>query len=170
MILNNYWNYKAAIESTPLTYNGNRQTSCGLYDLSGTSKDVATGAVNMSSALMNNYSLKTSLGILLGSGDTEPSGTDYCLANNITTSFSSLSASISTSGDGNAQRTVVTISGIWSGGSATTLREIGIKKNILVSTYDSSTADILFIRHMLDQPIDLAPGQSLSVTFEWVEA
>lgn len=136
-------------------FNGN---SCTIMSYSGTT------------ALGMNYSLHKNLIPKLGTGNTPVTAEDYCLSNNVTSSFSNLTAvlsevvSVDTDGIPNA-KIVMSISGVNTSGSSVTIKEVGLSKNMdLLGAHE-----ILFVRHILDTPITVAAGDSFTLPLQWIE-
>lgn len=109
------------------------------------------------------------LGIAIGTGTTEVLPQNWKLAQDIT---SSLNPNITTNvgSDDRGIRVVSTISGTNTLSSSVTITEVGVYKNIYSDCYNAvKNEKCLFVRHLLDEPITLASGESYSFTFEWVQ-
>lgn len=174
MILNNYWNWKSYIEKHQMGNSGATTASIGLIDTSGSAATLWDGAANngyMSThlGLLYNWAIKRDLSAQVGSGDTAVQASDYALATNITSSFSNVTATSSTSADGNKEKTIITISGANSSGSTKTIKEVGITAAVYTSSAQN-TATIMLLRHVLDDPIEVANGQTFTVTITWEES
>ena len=174
MILNNYWNWKSFIEKNPMGNGGNANQDIGLLDLSGNHANFCYSSANngyMSThmGLIYNWAIKRSLSARIGSGDTAVQASDYALATDITSNFSNVSVTSSTSADGNSEKTITTISGTNTSGSSKTIKEVGIT-GIVYWNPNSDEQTILLVRQILNDPIEVANGQTFTVTITWEEA
>jgi hypothetical protein len=174
MILNNYWNWKSYIEKNPMGNSGNTSTNIGLINTSGTSAQFGNGSANngyMSThiGLLYNWAIKRALSAVVGSSDTAVQATDYNLGNDITSSFSNVSVTTSTTADGNSEKTIVTVSGANSTGSAIIIKEMGITAFAYSTQGTGSGNTVLLIRHVLDTPLTVANGQTFTLTLTWTE-
>lgn len=166
MILNNYYAYKGTIDKTEISGNP-FPSSTGAYDTSGEALEAWLGLAQ-NGAL--NMALRLNLGVIVGTGNVEVQATDYCLSNDITASLSSFNATINSGADGGANRTTIVITGLNNTGASVTLTEIGVYKTVLQSNSGTQSKNVLFIRHMLNEPKIVANGEGFSLTFEWVES
>ena len=121
-----------------------------------------------------NYTLHKNLLPRLGTGDTEVNAEDYCLANDVTSSFSNLTATrsevVSTDTDGIPNAKIVfAIAGVNSSADSITIKEIGLYKVITFYASGNSNQNILFVRHVLDTPITVAAGDSFTLPLQWIE-
>ena len=110
----------------------------------------------------------------MGTGNTEVDADDYCLANDVSSSFSNLTASynevVSNDTDGIPNAKIVfSIAGVNSSADSITIKEIGLCKNIIFYTAGNSQQNVLFVRHILDTPITVAAGDSFTLPLQWIE-
>lgn len=186
MILNNYWNF--IIGATNQSYyvtQGTESvtTSFGCKNTSGMDLAVAVGGYGVSSneelgnAFLDQIREHSLLDAIVGSGDTDPTPTDYDLDTDITSSITNYAASANISADANGLHTVITVSGQNNTGSSITIAEIGVIKWVHSVIYHRSDEPMpdpdnkcLFVRHVLDSPKTVPNGEGFNLTFEWTEA
>ena len=126
------------------------------------------------SVVADNYTLHQNLLPRLGTGNTEVNADNYCLANDVTSSFSNLTATynevVSTDTDGIPNAKIVfAIAGVNSSADSITIKEIGLYKKITFYVSGNSKQNILFMRHVLDTPITVAAGDSFTLSLQWIE-
>ena len=176
MILNNYWNLMAGMAGITPSFDRTTNQRIGVFDMSGSEIDVTVGwPTNFAGVLptmCQNWNPRANLSAVFGSGTTEPSPTDYCLAGDWTASFSNVDVTVNTSADGASISTVVTISARNTSGRTITITEVGITKAI--ESASSGTEPVqtnsLMVRHLLDTPKTVADNESFTLTLEWLES
>lgn len=178
MILTNYRLWRA-ITTTTLLKSGNQTPNPNEIDLSGmraygnsaSRYKMPISTYYGGQGTFENWSLNLNLSSHIGNGTTEPTDTDYVLSSDKTTQFSNISRSFNAMADGNSFKLVHTITGTNASNNTITISEIGITKNIYVTGYPSNVfVEFLFVRSLLNEPIDVQPGRGVSITVEWVEA
>lgn len=163
MILANYWKYLNAI-TTITPWDGSVDTDIGMKTLTNAvayidlGSDETRGSVNRDIENIN---------VRLGTRNDEPSETDYCLMDDITSEFTINNVSISAGTDSGIQRTI-SISATRTASGGVELKEVGIAKNL--KTYDHGDLTTLFSRTILDNPIEVHQGESILINIEWVES
>lgn len=163
MILANFWKYLNAI-TTITPWDGSGDTDIGMKTLANgiayidLGSDSGRGSINRD---IENISVR------LGTGNNEPSETDYALQNDITSEFTINNVSISAGTDSGIQRTI-SISATRTASGGVELKEVGIVKNL--KTYDHGDLTTLFSRTILDNPISVHQGESILINIEWVES
>lgn len=180
MILTNYWNFAAYMGTHNMTFDSNTSVDVGVKDLTGTAIAAVWVDVNFSAqykqfavATAKNYSLRSELSALVGSGTTAAQIDDYALADDITESISNLAVSSNTGADEEGLKTTITVTGTNLTGADITISEIGIAKPIYY--FDQQWSEVksklsLFAREVLKNPVSVPDGQGFSITFEWLEA
>lgn len=170
MILSNYAILKSYTSRKPLDSTYNIQEDIGLKDITGSTAE-CYGFASSSRFNCDNWSLKTSLSMRVGVGDTEPEFTDYALGSDITSSIANTVITTTTTADGPKVKTVITMSGRNSSSSAITITEVGITKNIVVAYLNYwAKKEVLMVKELLEEPIEVPGNGSFSLTFSWEEA
>ena len=178
MILNNYWTFKAYVESHYYKQMGGPEDrvgeSIGLKSLDGLDARLWIGSgVNYSDFLSTELATKTwspkvELSVILGSGTTAPTPEDYNIEQSIMSAISNFNSSINVTSSNGQEKTVITVSGTNTSNDAITISEIGIVKPIRPDNINDPR-NVLFIRHLLDEPKSVASGEGFALTFEWTE-
>ena len=177
MVLNNYWNLMAGMSGITPNFDRAINQEMGVVDTGNGSQISVTVGWNASFPLVlptmcQNWNPRANLSAVFGSGTTEPSASDYCLAYDRTADFSNVNVTVNTSADGASISTVVTISGTNTSGSAITITEVGITKAIESAWggTDPVLTDSLMVRHLLDTPKTVEDNESFTLTLEWLES
>lgn len=170
MILDNYWNYKAAV-SDKFYYAGSNvliQNAC--VDLEGNAVEIRWASAGEANYFGKNFSDRVLLEARIGTGDTEPTAADYSLDTDVTSSFT-MSLTQSLSYEDGLYKTIIFISATNNSANDITVKEIGVCKAILPkdSSGDLYPYDprILFVRHILDEAVTVPSHGSRTFTFEW---
>ena len=177
MLTNNYWNLIAGMSNMTFVWSNDLDAmeDIGLTDTDGNTLLInphTTNDYGSSADIVANWCSRSKISAIIGSGDTAPDATDYCLESDITSSFSNYSVSTVTSGDGTRVSTVMIISGTNGTSSALTIHEIGVVKEITTTTnnnYNHIKKNMLIVRHVLSSPRTVQPGESFIQPYEWVE-
>ena len=168
MILNNYWKYLNAI-LTISPWAGSNDTNIGMTDLGGGEAWIDLGTDENRGSVNRNFNNGS---VVVGSGDTEPAASDYCMANDCTSSISNLNYTINSSGTAGLQRTI-TISGTNNTSGSITIKEAGYVKNLRTYNNHGSEESIynaaLMCRVLLDTPIIVNAGDSFLINITWDE-
>lgn len=181
MIVNNYYKAAAYFSSHHLNSNASAygwdQINLGMVDTSGTAVgNLPIDCQNNSSYVeyvARNYSIKDDITIVVGQGDTEPTLNDYALEDDETANFTNYTVALSTSSNGGSISTVATVTGINNTGASITIREVGVVKKFYYGTTsiaDTTYKNVLLLRHVLDEPKEIANGEGFSLTLEWAES
>lgn len=109
---------------------------------------------------------RENLSVYLGTGDTPPELTDYCLENDVSSSLN-LSCAVNTGAENGAIRTVLTVSGTNGTGSEITLKEFAIIKAMHTNQSPSTTVPYMIARELLNTPKVVGVGEPFTLTFEW---
>ena len=171
MILNNYFYVKRKLSYTTYSDTSTRYEDVTAID--GQSHSVPTqGNTSQSGSLHQkingNRALRDKLSVRVGTGDTDPTKNDYCLATDVTSSFSNTSTTVNIQQvTGDKLLTRLTFNGTNSSGSNITIKEVGIIKNYYVNS--SSTIDVLFTREVLAEPMVVTNGGGIVITVDWYE-
>lgn len=112
--------------------------------------------------------MRSALGVVVGTGSTEPSIDDHALGSDVTSSFINLVCSYTTGADNASVKTVITLSGTNNTGSPITITEYGITKG--VPSGNTVTTPVLFIHELLPEPVVVKPGHQFTLPIEWVES
>lgn len=175
MILSNYHKYLTAIQDSTNSISENTVRYPGIKNTSGTAFGVTTGSQYFSSRVdeMNvNLITRKNTFVRVGTGDTAVTADDYNLDNDVTTSLSSVTNSQTISTDENGKLVITYIfSGVNNSGNALTIKEVGIyKSGIWGATNDTGNKNsCFFARKLLDTPIEVPNGTTLTLTFQWEE-
>ena len=163
MILNNYWNWIKNIQQHANGSSGQYET---FRNITGGYNTVNFGGTN--SYYVSNYSLANDAFARFGSSTTEPSASDYCLADDITANITNSSLSYAFECNNNIKRTLL-ISGHNSGANEITIRQVGIGKQLSYGGSDTK-ASFLFAVCVLSTPLTVPSGSDFAITLEWVES
>lgn len=175
MILKNYHAYKKTIDEitsvafTVREFTGTKRMSDGA---------VLTGCVYSG----NGTALKTldmaygvHMNFLLGTGEIAVTPDDWKLEEDVTSSFTNrtfncTSNLITDSNGRSALEKIYTLTGLNSGESTLTIKEVGIYKYISANSSsdaippsDIESQRVLFIRHVLDTPLTISPNNTIKV-------
>lgn len=164
MILNNFWLWQKNIQEH--AGDGSLSRQSGFNDTSGTGRDVNFGALN--NYVVNNYSLTKDAIATFGESTTEPSATDYSLANDITSDIGSVSITYAFESSGNVKRTIM-ISGTNTDTEAHTIRQVGIGKKMSAGGSDTKY-DFLFAVCVLSNALTVPANSDFVITLEWTES
>lgn len=169
MKLNNYMILKNYV-STHYADTSSTTPDIGLKNMSGASIPFCTGIYNSGTTFTAlNYGLRCNISALVGSDDTEPVSTDYCLGNNITQSFSNYGVTVSESYTDDKLSTIITITGVNNTNSSLTIAEFGVTKIIYTRWGEYSNDTAMLIREVLDSPIVVPSGKGFQIIYEWAE-
>lgn len=175
MILNNYYKYLAAVGDTSNSINTDIIRYPGIKNVAGSTFGITVGSNYFSSRVnqMNiNLNVRKNTFVRVGTGTTEVTKEDYNLANDVTTSFSSIQNTQTISTDENGKLVITYIfSGVNNSGNSITIIEAGIyKSSIWGATNETGlTNNAFFARKVLDEPITVPNGTTLTLTFQWEE-
>ncbi len=181
MVLNNYWSLLAGISNNSFSLG----SSAARYNIAycrhmGTGDLVGINEVNMVNqpdskplAYQNTaYAPLARLKSFVGSGTTRPQSDDYCLQNDITSSFSNYTFTYQTLCEDNSCKVYCIITGTNNTGGTLTVSEVGIGKQIsycIDSDPDNKDVGIfLYVREVLDRPISVPSGLGFELVLEWV--
>lgn len=178
MILNNYWNYKTYMDKTGTSWYTGTGFVPGLYNMSGQTEQIVLGpnqrgTIDNFYPVVENRATRMKLVGYVGSSATTPTGTDYALSTDITSSFSNVQLTTSVSSDGDLERTTFVLTGDNATGSAITIREIGIAKLMHIAfPYEGEEylSPFLMIHHVLQDPEVIPAGEGFTIPYEWIES
>ena len=170
MILKNYWNIMNDIMTkaspTANILGTAKRLSDGFdvqYQVGGNNSAYAQGYV------IQNANMKGDISFRVGTGTTEPTIDDYGLANDVTSSFTGMTVSVSSVVSEGA-KVVYLASGTNNTGSDITIKEVGIAKDVKKGESGSPTVStVLLTRDVLASPITVEAGQGFAFTYEWNE-
>jgi len=169
MILTNYRNWQAYISYVPFALE-NQTHEIGVKDLDGASAPLyKTGGTSNTS--FENYSLMQGLSARLGTGTTEPTASDVCLEEDITSSITNLNVTTNVQSSGSVISAVITITGQNLTSSEIVITELGIVRS-MITGYGGGLIrkTVMLIRELLEQPLTVPSGEGFSLTFSWEEA
>lgn len=178
MILNNYYNAAANLANITPIFSDSRTSNIGVMQATNPPAPLlvttgwSSGFPSVLPTMVQNWNPRSRLSVVIGSGTTEPTPEDVELENDITAEIANFAFTLQTSADGAAIKTVATITGTNTTGTAITIAEIGIQKafETASSGTDPVPAYALMVRHLLDTQKTVANGESFSLTFEWAES
>jgi hypothetical protein len=104
--------------------------------------------------------------IILGTGDNTYDGTEYCLANDISSNFTNLVYNANLTFDTNGLYREYTVTGTNSSGRDQVITELGFVKKVPYNT-SGATNDVLYAVTKLDSPVTVPNGSSFTGTFNW---
>lgn len=174
MVLDNYWQIKFASSQYSMWQEGGagKFVTASIKALNGTTISTIqcsfNGVMNSIYNALKMYALRSNLGARLGTGNTEPTSSDYALDSDITSSIGSLNVTTSVGGDSGLVTNIV-ISGINTTASEIVIKELGIYINSAF-TMDGTSYDVLIVRELLEQPLAVPAGKGFTLVFKWVEA
>ena len=174
MVLNNYWLIKTYTEVNTMVSNTYNVT-LGTIDMGGTNRSIYinVGTGSASATFMNHAvparCIKADLRAVLGTGTTAPQSNNYALETDVSSSFSDLSTSCSTSSDGSSEVTTITITGTNNTANDITISEIGLYKNLVYNS-TGDTGAFLLVREVLAEPFTVLAGSTFTKTFTWTES
>ena len=177
MLLNNYWNYLNAFgDNLPdITDYYAEIPALSFMDAPAMNFNVIVGMYNTSSyvpQMSSNYAIRYNLGIALGTGSTAVAPTNYNLNSEIASgTIPDLTYNISTGVDQDVLKLTAIISGTNASANQLTISELGIYKNVYTLQINGSDCwRLLFLRHILESPKVVQPGQGFSFAFEWIDS
>lgn len=162
MVLSNYWKWLNACN----TINQSDQTAVDV-GMKSTAGDAAT--IMFDSDAIKNYLIADSLAPAIGAGSNTYVKGDYALKDDITSSFSNLSISLSSNADDSLSR-IVTVQGLNKTAEAKTISEIGIVKIIYPYPNLSFSNPVLLAICQLSAPVVVEAGATFQITIQWTEA
>ena len=168
MILNNYWNWRAYMNSH-VCGNGGQSTYNSIYigtkTLTGGNQVVAVSTYY--TGAQENWSM-SNLTSYVGSGTEAPVAENFKLGDDKTSSFANIQRNFNIASDGGGNVSIIhDFAGTNQTNTTITITELGIAKPLQVDP--SGTTNTLIIRELLTQPVEVPPGRSLLLTFKWVE-
>ena len=162
MVLSNYWKWQNACN----TINQSDQISVDV-GMKSTAGDAATILFDGSS--IKNYLIADSLTPAIGTGSNTYVKGDYALKDDITSSFSNLSISLSSNADDSLSR-IITVQGLNNASEAKTISEIGIVKTIYAAQNLSVYKPVLLAICQLSAPVVVEADATFQITIQWTEA
>jgi hypothetical protein len=166
----NIQNYSPSTVSLPnlKDMEGNVRTSLPIGETVGGGARYYISGVNGTKTLWNN------LNFVVGTGTTEPTVNDFQLENDVTSSFSNCTIAKTIDQVGNTYTNELTFlcMGKNNTNADITLNEIGIYRSILFTNsfyQDNVWANMLFIRHLFDEPLTVPPNETFKITLVWKE-
>lgn len=171
MILNNYFNF---IGNTPRFSSDIGGTSAsadiGLIDTNGDSVSWqygGGGTMYANPRLVNNFVQWREIGVALSEDTSDPAASDYSVTDDITSDFTALNVSVTSGADTGKATLTVTISGTNASGASVSIAQICLVKKVYTDAYNNVSKPVLFVKHKLAAPIELAAGESFTKTFAW---
>lgn len=162
MVLSNYWKWLNACN----TINQSNQTS---VDVGIKSTTGAAATIMFADAAAKNYLIADSLAPAIGAGSNTYVKGDYALKDDITSSFSNLSISLSSNADDSLSR-IVTVQGLNNTAESKTISEIGIVKEIYADSDLYPYNPVLLAICQLSAPIVVEASATFQITIQWTEA
>ena len=137
--------------------------------LDGTTKSSAAYSAYNNNGDQRAVSLRQDTHFHIGTGDTAVTADDYCLENDVTSSFSQQSYQLSqvVTNDGKFE-TAFKFSGVNNTSSAITIREVGIDKYNYQDSASNQFTYLIF-RDLLPTPITVEAGQSINLIVKIAE-
>ena len=178
MILNNYWNLMAGMAGLTFAWSNDTDEydDIGLKDTNGSSLLInphTTDQGGSSADVVANWNPRAKLSAIIGEGTTEPTASDFALGDDVTNDMSNYSVTVNTSATNGEISTVITITGMNNTAVTITISEVGIVKEITTTqgnAYTHVKKDCLLVKHLLDTPKTVAPGEGFTLTLEWLES
>lgn len=172
MILNNYYLLRAITDNVriPMGNESEKTLANGMTFIDGTT-DTIYVTTQTSRYSTVNWALRVNLTMRVGTGTTDPVGTDYSLENDVTDYVADKVVTLNVAEVSNRLVTTMTISGRSTYSDNIVISEVGVTKNIITKYINYfPTKEVLLVRELLEDPITIAPGQGFSITFVWEEA
>lgn len=178
MILNNYYNLKSFISNHSITGGSYKYMNIGLKDMNGNFVEhfvydsyTTMGQQEAVRDCTINYNLMGMLKVLVGTGTTEPSMTDYSLASDITSTLVNNATNVACCATDSSMNTVIVSSFRNSSGSSITIREVGIMKTVrdFPGYGQAINKDVLLVRFLLDTPKVVKANESFTMQYIWAE-
>lgn len=171
MLVSNFWNYKAFIESRDIN-GGNewRKIDIGILGLDGANVQfqlMRTDVYGYNYPVMAYLGVKSGLGVIVGTGTTEPTVSDYSLTTDVTATFINRTLSYNTGSDGSSVKTILTWAGVNPTSDPITLTEYGITKAINFG--NQATTPALIMHELFPEPIVVPAGSGITIPIEWTE-
>lgn len=171
MLVSNFWNYKAFIESRSIDGGGSwNKIDIGVLGLDHTNLQfqlMKTDTYGYNYGVLGYLGIKSGLGVIVGTGTTEPTVSDYSLTTDVTTTFINRTLSYNTGSDGSSVKTILTWAGVNPTSDPITLTEYGITKAI--NTGSQSTTPALIMHELFPEPIVVPAGSGITIPIEWTE-
>lgn len=172
MLVSNFWNYKAFIESRDINGGGGSWNiiDIGVLGLNGTNlrfQLMRTDVYAYNYVVLPYLGIKSGLSVIVGTGTTEPTVSDYSLTTDVTSTFTNRTLSYNTGSDGSSVKTILTWAGVNATSDPITLNEYGITKAI--NTSPSTTTPALIMHELFPEPIIVPAGSGITIPIEWTE-
>ena len=171
MLVSNFWNYKAFIESRNIDGGSSwNKADIGVFGLDGTNllfQLMKTDTYGYNYSVMAYLGIKSGLGFVVGTGVTEPTVSDYSLTTDVTSTFTNRTFSCNTGSDGSSVKTILTWTGVNATSDPISLTEYGITKAI--NTGNASTTPALIMHELFPEPIVVPAGSGITIPIEWTE-
>lgn len=166
MVLQNYWGFLACIQTKIWT---NEPSGNVGKDVGGVSVGVMlTGSSGYVGNIQSNGRiLNDGMSLRLGTGTGTVSPTDYALFNDVSDSISQQSLIVTANGTSDGCEFIYQYLGTNLTENDITVTEVGLAKTYRSAQYTEST--ILFAKVILDEPITVPAGRSVSLTFMFKE-
>ena len=171
MVLKNYYEFLKHLcsyptqqaPSTSLVKDLNNNNLAGIYYPTG-------GGTSYINPALSSRTPKSTLGILIGTGDTPPTYDDYTLENRVTLTSVSTNISYDVVTENNVVkfRTLLTKTVNNNTQDTVTIKEIGVHKGIY-TTNNTTYQDILISREILSEPIVIEPNGEATFVFYFDE-
>lgn len=170
MILNNYYLLRAAIDNTRMPTPSEQEFAMptGMTAIDGTTGLTLYTATNDMRFNTDNWALRTFLSMRVGIGTTEPVGTDYRLQSDMESYIVDRVVNVNVAeSDG---KLVTTITMTARSTAHIIITEVGVTKGIVYTYgYTYPKKEVLLIRELLENPIDVPANQGFSLSFVWEE-
>lgn len=171
MLVSNFWNYKAFIECRSIDGGSSwNKIDIGILGLDGATLQfqlMKTDTYGYNYPVMGYLGVKSGLGVIVGTGTTEPIVSNYSLTTDVTSTFINRTLSYNTGSDGSSIKTILTWAGVNPTSDPITLTEYGITKAI--NTSNSSTTPALIMHELFPEPIVVPAGSGITIPIEWTE-
>lgn len=170
MVLRNYWEYRKVADD-PNTWNvsSGGTIRVPIKDTAGNDCDFYYYNIYNSSTTTpgaaNNNAFWKQLGIMVGSGATEPTVNDYNLESQISNAQIVVNSLVFSAPETNKE--AYTLTATITASADITIREVGLFKPIHYSNSGDYSKDVLMARNVLSTPISIASGASQTIAFEF---
>lgn len=156
MILSNYWNYKGLFPAS------NKMT---LKKTDGTNGDYeGFDTDTFALASVNNGTFSKNLKLCVGTGTTQPTLTDYALANDASSIISAQTWSVANTSKGVNISVVATLTN--NTNNDISISEFGIIKELYVWNTNNTKQDVLMMRTTIN-PIVIPAGETVVLNYIW---
>jgi hypothetical protein len=167
MINSNYWKWLYAWDNYYANYD-NYEAEVGLVNIEGNAQNMAVGydGGNLPPSAKNRY-FPYDLSAKFGSGTGQLSPNDYTIADDISSSITSISVTSTSSGTAEGFHRTIVITGRNASEQAVTIKQVGITKYIYTGGSQGTQNHVLMGAFNLASPITVQPNDQFMINVDW---